>query len=154
VAADQAAAGTRSRSDRDQRPRAAQRLLTAAKDEKTDLTLEIEGVEADKQPNVFWEVYVGLPKGAAASAESAQYVGNIALFGHGVHDEHQHGGFKPAEFSFKIDRAVESALKRDASGKLDLTFVARGALTKGQKAAATRNEANLTSARRAWRCGV
>jgi len=121
-----------------------QRLLTAAKDEKTDVSLEIEGVEADKQPNVFWEVYVGLPKGAAASPESAHYVGNIALFGHGVHDEHQHGGFKPAEFSFKVDRAVQGALQRDASGKLDLTFVARGAQTKGKSVSAARNEANLT----------
>ncbi|HEY0782403.1 MAG TPA: hypothetical protein VGE98_08115, partial [Thermoanaerobaculia bacterium] len=121
-----------------------QRLLTEAKNEKTDVSLEIEGVTADRQPNVFWEVYVGLPKGAAASSESPHYVGNIALFGHGVRDQHQHGGSEPAAFSFKINRAVQAALERDATGKLDLAFVARGAVTKEPRAGATRNAVNLT----------
>jgi tyrosinase len=122
------------------------RLMDAANDESTDVTLEIEGVEADRQPNVFWEVYVGLPKGTAPNPESAHYVGNIALFGHGVHDEHQHGGFRPAKFLFKADRALQNAMKRNESGQLSLTFVARGAEMKGKPAAAvgTRNAANLT----------
>jgi hypothetical protein len=120
------------------------RLLTAANDANTDVTLELEGVEADKQPSVFWEVYVGLPKGKAPSSESAHYVGNIVLFGHGIRDEHQHGGFKPAEFSFKADRALQNALARDESGKLDLTFVARGAETKGGQKEMVRNDASLS----------
>jgi len=118
-----------------------QRMATAAKDASTDVTLELEGVEADKQPNVYWEVYVGLPKGTAPSPESTHWVGNVVLFGHGIHDEHQHDGFKPAEFSFKIDRAMQAQLD---SGKLDIQFVARGALSKEKAAGATRNEANLT----------
>lgn len=122
---------------------ARQRLLSAASQTNTDVTLELEGVEADKQPNVYWEVYVGLPKGATPSPESAHWVGNVVLFGHGIHDEHQHDGFKPAEFSFKIDRAMQS-LAKDESGLLDLRFVARGALSKEKAPAAVRNEANLT----------
>jgi hypothetical protein len=123
------------------------RLLTAAKDETTEIALEIEGVEVDRQPNVFWEVYVGLPKGTAPSPESPHYVGNIALFGHGVRGERQHGGFRPAQFSFKIDNAVQNAMQREEGGNLGLTFVARGAQMKpmkGERAAAMRNEANLT----------
>ncbi len=120
------------------------RLLTAAKDEKTEVALEIDGVVIDKQPNVYWEVYLGLPKGTAPSPESAHYIGNIALFGHGVRGEHQHGGFRPAQFSFRVDRAMENALQRDESGSLALTFVARGAEVKGQRVSAARNEANLT----------
>jgi len=122
-----------------------QRLLAAASDATTDVSLELEGIEADRQPNVFWEVYVGLPRGATPRAESAHYVGNVALFGHGIRDEHhQHGGFRPAEVSFQVDRAVQSALQRDPSGKLDLLLVASGAQIQGQRAAGTRNEVNLT----------
>ena len=119
-----------------------EKLLQAAKDPATDVTLELEGVEADKQPNVYWEVYAGLPKGVAPSPESAHYVGNIALFGHGIRDQQGHGEHKPAEFSFKLDRALENALSRDASGALSLSFVARGAIIKGERG--LRNEAAIT----------
>jgi tyrosinase len=121
-----------------------QRMLGAAKEASTDVTLELEGVEADKQPNVYWEVYVGLPKGATPDPESEHWVGNVVLFGHGIHDQHQHDGFKPAEFSFKIDRAMQTPLTKDASGTLDLRFVARGAVSREKAAAPLRNEANLT----------
>jgi tyrosinase-like protein/polyphenol oxidase-like protein len=119
------------------------RLLRAVKDEATDVTLELEGVEADRQPNVYWEVYAGLPKGAAPKPESAHYVGNVALFGHGIHDEHQHDGFQPAEFSFKLDRALANTLTADESGNLNITFVARGAVLKGETGA-PRSEATVS----------
>jgi hypothetical protein len=118
------------------------RLLAAAKDPATDVTLELEGVEADRQPNVYWEVYAGLPKGTAPSSESAHYVGNIALFGHGIHDEHQHDGFAPASFSFKLDRALQATLAASDSGSTTLTFVPRGAVIKGERTPAA--EANVT----------
>ncbi|MEO8034385.1 MAG: tyrosinase family protein [Acidobacteriota bacterium] len=119
-----------------------ERLLTAAKDPATDVTLELEGVEADRQPNVYWEVYLGLPKGAAPSSESPHYVGNIALFGHGIHDEHQHDGFQPASFSFKLDRALQASLAAGDGAATALTFVARGAEIKGENAA--RGEATVS----------
>jgi hypothetical protein len=117
-----------------------ERMLTMAKDPNTDVTLELEGVEADKQPNVFWEVYAGLPKGEAPSAESPYYVGNIALFGHGIRDEHQHNA--PADFSFKLDQAMERTFARDASGTMAITFAARGAVIKGERGA--RSDATVT----------
>jgi tyrosinase len=117
-----------------------ERMLTLAKDPDTDVTLELEGVEADKQPNVFWEVYAGLPKGEAPNADSPYYIGNIALFGHGIRDEHQHGG--PASFSFKMDQAMERALARDASGAMTISFAARGAVIKGERG--PRSDATVT----------
>jgi len=116
-----------------------QRLLGVAKEPNTDLTLELDDVEADKQPDVYWEVYLGLPKGTAPSSDSAYYIGNIALFGHGIRDAHQHEGAEPAKFSFKIDRAMQNALAKDESGKTHLTFVARGAVIKGAKDAVRSN---------------
>jgi tyrosinase len=119
-----------------------QRLATVANDNATDLTLELTGVEADRQPDVYYEVYVGLPKGEKPTSESQYYVGNVALFGHGIRDAHQHGGFKPAEFSFKIDRAVAAAFKRnDDKGRLNIRFVPKGAEGEG---AATARKANAT----------
>src|SRR5262249_28305817 len=68
-------------------------------------------------------------KGARPDPKSPYYVGNLAMFGHGVRDEHQHGTFKPATFSFNIDRAVEAALQRpdSAGAPLGVLFVPRGA---------------------------
>lgn len=109
-----------------------QRVLKVAGDAESELTLELEGVEADRQPDVYWEVYFGLGKGEKPNPESAHYIGNIALFGHGIRGgDHQHGG-GPAKFSFKAGRAAKNALARDESGDLDLTFVPRGAVIKGQ----------------------
>jgi tyrosinase len=121
---------------------ARQKLLTMSKEANTDVTLELDDIEADKQPSVYWEVYAGLPKGTRPSFDSPYYVGNIALFGHGIRDEHQHDGFKPASFEFKVDRAMQNALSKDESGKMDLTLVARGAGTKGNEA--IRSDANVT----------
>jgi tyrosinase len=118
------------------------RLATLAGDNASDLMLELS-VEADRQPDVFYEVYVGLPKGARATSDSPFYVGNVSLFGRGIRNRgHQHGEFKPAEFSFKIDRAVASALKRtDDGGRLSVRFVPKAA--EGEGNAATR-KANAT----------
>ena len=118
-------------------------LLSTLRDASAEITLEFSRVEADKQPNVFWEVYVGLPAGAAASPDSPHFVGTMALFGHGIHDAHQHGGFKPAAFSFRSTRAVEAALTRDASGTLAIALLARGAEVKDQRTG-PRNEAVVT----------
>ena len=118
-------------------------LLRAVRDTSAELTLELSRVEADRQPNVFWEVYVGLPKGAAATPDSPHFVGSVALFGHGVHDAHQHDGFKPVAFSLRITRAVQAALTRDDSDALPIAFVARGAQMSDQRAA-VRSEVTLT----------
>jgi hypothetical protein len=118
-------------------------LLSTLRDGGAEIALEFLRIEADKQPNVFWEVYVGLPPGAAASSDSPHFVGTMALFGHGIHDAHQHGGFKPAAFSFRCTRAVQTALTRDASGTLAIALVARGAAVKDQPTA-PRNEAAVT----------
>jgi tyrosinase len=109
-----------------------QRMLRIADDEESELTLELESVVADKQPEHFWEVYLGLPKGARPDPQSAHYIGNVALFGHSVRGgDHQHGG-GPAKFSFRIERAAKAALTRDQSGALDLQFVPRGAVIRGE----------------------
>jgi len=121
----------------------AQRLKAMQTDPKQELALDLTGVEADRQPNVYWEVYVA-PPGAKPNPESESWIGNVALFGHGIHDEHQHGEFQPAEFSFPIARALGAAAAKNAN-EIQLTFVPRGALISAADAAqAQPNESTLT----------
>lgn len=113
------------------------RLSRIAAERDADLLLDFTEVEADRQPDVYYEVYLGLPKGAEPQFDSPYYVGNLAFFGHGVRDERQHGGFHPASFSFRINRAVEAALKRDAqAGSLNALLVPRVAARDGKPIAA------------------
>lgn len=107
-----------------------QKLLRFAEDRDTDIVLQLRNVTADRQPAVYWEVYVGLPKGQRASAESRHYAGNVALFGGGVQSEHGHGTAKAAEFEFRVDDAVRAALTSSKATRLSLQFVARGAGSK------------------------
>ena len=117
------------------------RLRTIADDPATDLTLELTDVVADRQPDVFWEVYVGLPADAKPVATSPHFVGTLALFGHGITDDrHVHGEFKPAEFSYKIDRAIVAALRRNPElARLRVMLVPRSA-----EGTAFKSEANAT----------
>lgn len=103
-------------------------LVEIAKDRGTNLTLQLSEVVTDRQPDIFWEVFVGLPKGAERSDQSPHFVGVVALFGHGIRDEHdRHGEFESAEFAFDIDEAVAAALERDPEMReLTVTFVPRG----------------------------
>jgi tyrosinase-like protein/polyphenol oxidase-like protein len=112
--------------------RVRERLIEIAKDPRTDVTLDFD-VEADVQPNTFYEIYLGMPRGVAPQSGSPFYVGNIAFFGFGTRQGgHQHhGNFQPASFSFKADEAIIAALLRqdvtNAGGGLTLTIVPRGA---------------------------
>jgi len=108
------------------------------------VVLKLSQVEANHQPNVYYEVYFG-PKGTFPQFESPFYVGNLALFGGGVRDMegqmkyHERYLPKTAEaghlpvFTFKISRALEAAIKVAGSLKdLEVIMVPRGALLNGR----------------------
>jgi tyrosinase len=105
----------------------------------TAIVLKLLGIEADTQPNVYYEVYFGLPKGEKPRFESPFYVGNLSLFGRGVrdmeenmraHDRHVSKSGQvtsPPSVTFKITRAVEAAMKGSkALDQLNVVFVPRG----------------------------
>jgi Common central domain of tyrosinase/Polyphenol oxidase middle domain len=94
------------------------------------LFLELDNVEAEAQPGVVWEVFVGLPAGAEANAKSPYFVGSLSLFGSGVHSE-AHGEFKPAHFLYPLNRALREALKTNPE-RLTVTFVPVGVLVNGK----------------------
>lgn len=81
---------------------AAMRLVAALRDHKRAVLLKLDCVRADRPPGAAWEVYAGLPAGAAPRPDSAFFVGNVALLGDGVGPQSPTG----AAFVFPLDRAI------------------------------------------------
>ncbi len=76
--------------------------------------LQLDGVEAEREPGVVWQVHIGLPDNAPADAASASFVGNVALFSSGVRSNRMHGhghAYQPARFTFAANRALRAALQ-------------------------------------------
>jgi Common central domain of tyrosinase len=103
---------------------------------KTDiLLLDLDGVEAERQPGAAWAVYAGLPGEGEPDVNNPSYVGTLALFGSGVRSE-KHHEFKPAHFVYPLNRALHKALMA-GSKRLQITFVPLGIVVDGK---ATRPE--------------
>jgi hypothetical protein len=93
--------------------------------------LDLDQVEADKQPGVVWAVYVG-PEPVAEGSKTPYFVGSLALFGAGVRDEtHPNHKFEAGHFAFPLNRALEAWLRAGAQ-KLIATFVPVGILVGGK----------------------
>ena len=89
--------------------------------------LQLGNVEALHSPGVSWEVYVGLPSGAAPSPDSPYYVGLVSLFATGIRNQSHHG-FQPAFFNFVMNRALLAV----PNVALSLTFVLHPLLINGK----------------------
>lgn len=108
-----------------------QRVMSIANSGNETLVLKLEGVEADKQPGVVFEIYAGLPPNMEPDPEGPYYVGAISLFSAGVHGKMRHD-FKPAEFAFPLDRVLKQAMRTN-SEKLELTIIPAGPLINGKR---------------------
>ena len=107
-----------------------QRIGTIAESKDQTLLLGMD-VEAERQPGVVWEVYVGAPRGnLERDVKNPFYVGNVVLFGSGIHSQ-AHDKFEPAHFSFPLNRAMQAALKANED-KVPVTFAAHGPLIDGK----------------------
>jgi hypothetical protein len=84
-----------------------------------DVTLELD-VEAERSPQVFYEVWLSAPKGKRYNA------GNIVLYGAGIRSE-AHGAFHPAHVQLIVSDAIRHALKSASTRTLEITFHAKGA---------------------------
>jgi hypothetical protein len=107
-----------------------ERIAAVAESKNEKLLLELENVEAERQPGVVWSVFVGLPVGAKPDSESPYHVGNLALFGAGIRSEAHHE-FKPAHFIFVINRAIQASLTA-GDQRLLVTFIPEGILIDGK----------------------
>jgi hypothetical protein len=92
------------------------------------LVLRVEGIKADTQPGVIYEVYVGLPAGVKPDISRPEYVGTLSTFGAG------HAGAEGFSAAWPIDAAAARALQ--ASGdNVAVTFVPRGVFNGAQEQA-------------------
>ena len=109
-----------------------QRLASLAENKNATVFLDLEGVEAERQPGVAWQVFLGLPPGAEPTDDSPYLIGAIALFGQGIHGEsHDKEKFEPAKFSFPINRKLLAEIKTGREN-WTLRFVPRGVLVDGK----------------------
>lgn len=92
--------------------------------------LELEDVEAERAPEVVWDVFVGLPESTDPNSESPHFVGSVALFGSGIRNEAKHK-FLPARFLFPLNRALAASLDKSAE-QLSVRFVSQGVLVEGK----------------------
>ena len=68
-------------------------------------TLNIRGIEADVQPGVSYEVYLG-PPGLKPDPQSRYFVGVIGLFSGGIKTRKHH--YSPADVVFPVDKALST----------------------------------------------
>ncbi len=68
-------------------------------------TLNIRGIEADVQPGVSYEVYLG-PPGLKPDPQSRYFVGVIGLFSGGIKIRKHH--YSPADVVFPVDKALST----------------------------------------------
>ena len=84
-------------------------------------------MEAEQQPGVVWEVYLGASETELKrGVESPFFIGSMALFSSGIRSSAHHK-FEPARFAFPINQAVQAALDAKQT-RLPLTFVPTGLL--------------------------
>ena len=107
-----------------------ERIPALLQSKTESLVIELDNVEAEREPGVVWEVYLGKPANLAATAESPNFLGTVSLFSAGVRS-HTHGEFKPAHFSFPANRALEAALRSNQE-RMELVFVPTGPLVDGK----------------------
>src|SRR5689334_12002081 len=82
-----------------------------------EIALDLDGIEADRSPEVYFEVYVH-----GRDAARGESIGNVALYGRGIRSERR---FRPAHVRLVATEALRAALRNSAV--VALTFVARGA---------------------------
>ena len=107
-----------------------QRLGSLAESKTQTIFLELNGVEAERQPGVAWQVYLGPTSSATPSEETPYYIGALALFGRGIHAE-SHDKFEPAQFAFPISRALLAGFKENQES-WTITFVPSSILIEGR----------------------
>lgn len=82
-----------------------ERLHEVLSSRQHSATLNIRGIEADVQPGVTYEVYLG-PPDLKPDPQSRYFVGAFGLFSAGIRTREQH--YEPADFVFPADKALST----------------------------------------------
>ena len=80
------------------------------------LHLMLTGLRASSQPETLYQVYLGLPSGAAATPDSANYVGSFNFFNAAIGDASEGAGDRSRFFSYDVTDLVRSLAARKLLG--------------------------------------
>ncbi len=110
---------------------AREKIISIARSPGQQLVLQLDDVEADRQPGITWEVYLGGGDPASLTPDNPAFLGSIALFSTGIRGE-KHGNmpFMPASFTFPINPRVVATMAKTST--LPLVFVPRGLVIDGK----------------------
>ena len=106
------------------------------------VVLTFEGVSYDKNPGIYYEVYLGLPEGTVPDAESPHYAGNLAVFALKPHGGDQTEAAEKPSVTLDVTEAIAKLRQKNLlpAGQLPVTLVPRGLKRPGQAEAATPTE--------------
>jgi hypothetical protein len=109
------------------------KVLSATGRVEEAITLAVEGIDYDKQPGLYYEIYLDLPADAKPDYQDVHYVGNLAFFArkpHGDKEEHGHKDQTQSRQDYNLTGVI-NALGRHKlwdPDKATVTFVPRGLL--------------------------
>ncbi len=111
--------------------------------------LDVEDIEAERNPGAVYGVYVNLPEEPTADDLAAHHVGNVSLFGverarNPRGDEHAHGLHISMEITDVLDRLAAEGNWQDGQ-RLDVTFRPISLVEPSADAPAARDRAAGTS---------
>lgn len=108
-----------------------QEARSAIKSATKNIVLTFNTVEADIQPGVIFEVWVGLQEDVPTErTPRLHHVGEISLFAQGIHRSAHGDQSHRASFSFNLDEAIAPALERNA-GQIRIVIVPRDPVDTG-----------------------
>jgi tyrosinase len=109
------------------------RDLTEAAAEPRGYVLTFEGIAYDRNPGVYYEVYLGLRAGETPDPRGPYYAGNLAVFALKPHGAQGAEVGERPELSLDVTRTIRRLREagRLESGDLPITFVPRGMTAPG-----------------------
>ena len=114
------------------------RDLTEAAPVPRGYVLTFERIRYDRNPGVYYEVYLGLREGETPDPRGPHYAGNLAVFALKPHGRQGAEAGEQSALSLDVTRAIERlrAAGRLGSGDLSVSFVPRGITPPGGAEAA------------------
>ena len=127
------------------------RLIDAARGSgNSSLLLNLDDIQFERAPGVFYEIYLNLPDGDRADARGPHFAGTLAVFGMKVH--HGEGSHEPIKQTVDLRGSATALQARGKWGEGDVTvtFVPRGLDPPPGRSAVSRTTRNTIKIGKVW----
>jgi hypothetical protein len=115
---------------------------------KTQIVLNVEGIEYESSPGVYYEIYLNLPAGTTEpDPQGTHYVGNLALFALKPHhgDAPPEGVRQTYDVTAVVQELTKAGLWKDDN--VNVTFFPRGVQLAMSAAATAQAQKKATDAK-------